>query len=71
MGIAVKRLDNPEVLCWCCEGATEGGLKIICLEVPGCWSSTTMYEVGCADDDEGPDGCCIFAITVTGCPVVV
>ena len=74
LGIATKRLDNPEVLCWlssCCEGATEGGLKIICLEVPGCWSSTTTKEVGCADDNEGPDGCCTFTITVKGCPVVV
>ena len=24
----------------------------------------------CAADDGGPDGCCTFAITVTGCPVV-
>ena len=32
---AAKRLDNQEVLCWfssCCEGATEGGLKMICLK---------------------------------------
>ena len=25
----------------CCETATKDGLKIICLEVPGCWSSIT------------------------------
>ena len=55
----------------CCEAATEGGLKIICPEVPGCWSSTTTSEVGCADADEGFDGCCTLAITVTGCVVAV
>ena len=36
----------------------QGGLKIICLEVAGCWLSTTTLEVGCADADEGLDGCC-------------
>ena len=52
LGIPLKRLDNSKVLCClssCCEAATEGGLTVFvglkvnisCLEVPGCWSSTT------------------------------
>ena len=84
LGIPPKRLDNIEVLCSlssCCADATEGkltvfaGLKvnISCLEVPGCWSSTTncKKDAGCADADAGLGGCCTLAITVAGCVVAV
>ena len=49
------------------------GLKvnIICLEVPGCWSSTTTKDAGCADTDAGIGGCCTLAITVAGCVVAI
>ena len=65
-----KRLDNPEV---------EGGLTVFaglkvsisCLEVSGCWSSTTRKDAGCADAGAGPCGCCTLAITVAGCVVVI
>ena len=30
-----------------------------------------MYEVGCADADEGLSDCCTLAITLTGSPVAV
>ena len=40
-----------------------------CLVVPGCWSSTTRKDAGCADADESLDGCCTLAITVAGCVV--
>ena len=53
----------------------EGGLagfaglivNISSLEVPGCWSSTTKKDAGCADADVGRVGCCTLAITVAGC----
>ena len=47
------------------------GLKvnISCLEGPGCWSSTTTKDAGCAD--AGLSGCCILAITVAGCFVAI
>ena len=47
------------------------GLKvnISCIEGLGCWSSTTKKDAGCADIDEGLDGCCTLAITVAGCVV--
>ena len=55
----------------------EGGLagfaglnvNISYLEVPGCWSSTTKKDAGCADD--GCGGCCDLAITVAGCIVAI
>ena len=55
----------------------EGGLTVFdglkvnisCLEVPGCWSSTTRKDAGCAD--EGLDGCCTLAITIAGCVVAI
>ena len=51
----------------------EGGLNVFarlkvnigCLEVPGCWSSTTRSDAGCAD--AGLCGCCTSVITVAGC----
>ena len=46
-------------------------VNISCLEVPGCWSSTTRKDVGCADADEGLDSCCTLAITVAGCVVAI
>ena len=57
----------------------EGGLTVFdglkvnisCLEVPGCWSSTTRKDAGCADTDEGHDGCCTLAITIAGCVVAI
>ena len=49
------------------------GLKvnISCLEVPGFWSSTTGKDAGCADTDEGLDGCYTLAITVASCVVAI
>ena len=49
------------------------GLKvnISCLEVPGCWSSTTRKDAGCVDTDEGLDGCCTLAVTVARCAVAI
>ena len=57
----------------------EGGLTVFdgfkvnisCLEVPGCWSSTTRKDAGCADTDEGLDDFCTVAITVAGCVVAI
>ena len=47
------------------------GLKvnISCLEVPGCWSSTTKKDASSAEADSGSCGSCILAITVAGCVV--
>ena len=57
------------------EGGLAGfaGLKvnISCLEVPGCWSSTTKKDAGCADADVGRGGCCSLAINVAGCVVAI
>ena len=35
-------------------------VNISYLEVPGCWLSKTRKDTGCADADEGLDGCCTF-----------
>ena len=42
-------------------------INISCLEVPGCWSSTTRKDAGCVDADAGVGGCCTLAITLAGC----
>ena len=46
-------------------------VNISCLEVPGCWSSTTTKDADCADTDDGRGGCCTLAITVSGCIVAI
>ena len=58
-----------------CPDATKGGLTLFAglklninhLKVPGCWSSTTKKDAGCADASCA--GCCTLAITVEGCVV--
>ena len=42
-------------------------VNISCLEVPGCWLSTTKKNARCADTDVGSGSCCTLAITVAGC----
>ena len=46
-------------------------VNISCLEVPGCWSTTTKKNAGCADADAGRGGCYTLAITVAGCVVAI
>ena len=44
-------------------------VNISCLEVTGCWSSTTWKDTSCAD--AGLGGCCNLEITVVGYVVAI
>ena len=79
----VVHLESPQrdlTIQKCCvdcprPDATKGGLTLFAglklnikrLKVPGCWSSTTKKDAGCADASCA--GCCTLAITVEGCVV--
>ena len=70
--ILLKRLENPEVLCWLSSTCMEVIVKslvglnanVSCLKGP-CWSSTTRTDADCDD----ADSLCTWGITITvgGC----